>query len=105
MKPFAVVAAAALVAASASSTPVETSKRRVLVADVVGNGVDAALPKTLTSMLVNRLDARPGIDALSGAELRQLMSLQADKAACGSDESCMNDLTGALGAPLALFAD
>ena len=56
-------------------------------------------------MWVTRLDARPGVDALSGAELRQLMSLQADKASCGSDESCLAELTGALGAPLAVFSD
>jgi hypothetical protein len=80
------------------------AKRRVLVADAVANGVDPNLAKTLTSMLVTRLSARPGVDALSGAELRKLMSLQADKAACG-DDSCVDDLSGALGAPLALFSD
>ncbi len=79
-------------------------KRRVLVADAVANGVDPSLARTLTSMIVARLDARPGVDALSGAELKRLMSLEADKAACGSDD-CVNDLTGALGAPLAVFAD
>lgn len=91
-------------ATDAPAAPTTAEKRRVLVADAVANGVDPNLAKTLTSMLVTRLSSRPGVDALSGAELRKLMSLQADKAACGAD-SCVDDLTGALGAPLALFSD
>ncbi|MDP2343498.1 MAG: AgmX/PglI C-terminal domain-containing protein [Deltaproteobacteria bacterium] len=95
---------------SAMTTPAAAAPagppRRVLVSDVVGNGTTPEETKTVTALLVTRLGRKRGIQAFSGAELRQLMALEAEKqATCADDVSCLSEISDALGAPMALMSD
>jgi hypothetical protein len=94
-------------ATTTTTTTTAEPPRRVLVSDVAGgNGTSPEEARTVTAMLVTRLGRKAGIQAFSGAELTQLMALEAEKQAnCADDTSCLSEITDALGAPMALLAD
>src|SRR5262245_31856842 len=77
------------------------AKRSVLVLDLEAQGVDVDVARTLTANVAAGFARESALTVTSGADLRSLIDLHATKAATGcSDESCLNELAGALGAEL-----
>jgi hypothetical protein len=81
--------------------------RTVLVMDLRASGVDEGTARTIQATLVTELDRVPGLDILSGDDVRELVKLEASRQAsgCDVDGSCLAEIAGALGAQLAIFGD
>lgn len=77
---------------------------RVLLLDLRGENVDEASVRLLDGMLPTPLQDIDGLEVISGAELRKMAELEAERAVvgCESDGSCLAELAGALGAGLAI---
>jgi hypothetical protein len=75
---------------------------RILVVDLQAKG--AVLPgdaDILTGIVTTRLGRYPKAAVLSGADIREMIALEAEKQAAGCDDaSCLSEVAGALGAEL-----
>jgi hypothetical protein len=93
--------------AAAPDARAELPPRTVLVMDLRAAGVDDGTARTIQSTLITELDRVPGLDILSGDDVRELVKLEASRQAsgCDVDGSCLAEIAGALGAQLAIFGD
>ena len=73
---------------------------RVLVVDFAPKGkVSQDEAELLTSVVATHIANYERARALSGADVRELVALEADKQAAGCDDtSCLSEIAGALGA-------
>lgn len=99
--------ASVLVAALAGSPAraAEPSGRiKALVLDVQSSDLSPSEVNTLTSLVTAHLARYPQLDVLSGADLKRLVDLEAQKQSAGCDEgSCLSEIAGAIGAQLVFF--
>jgi len=75
-------------------------RQRLLVLDATGSEVEASTLTTTTEILTVELSRRRDFEVLSGADIRRLVALEADRVSvgCDLDASCLADIAGALGA-------
>lgn len=81
---------------------------RVLVLDLKSNGVDEAAVRTLNSLVAVAAAEIPIFDVVSGADVQQMIALEAERQQLGCDAqgaSCLAELAGAIGAQVVLFGD
>lgn len=78
---------------------------RVLVLDVQGEGVDAAIPVAVRDTLVSHLQSNANLEVLSAEDMRRVIGVEAEKQAlgCKADASCLAELAGALGARFLVY--
>jgi hypothetical protein len=77
---------------------------KVLVLDVKSTDLTPGEVDTLTSLVTAHLARSPQLDVLSGADLKRLVDLEAQKQSAGCDEgSCLSEIAGAIGAQLVFF--
>lgn len=95
------------VATGAATARADLSPRTVLVMDLRASGVDAGVARTIQSTLITELSRVPGLDILSGDDVKELVKLEASRqtAGCDVDGSCLAEIADALGAQLAIFGD
>jgi hypothetical protein len=104
-------AAVVLLLASGAVSPVQAKppppKLKVLVMDVAAAGLDAATIENITGLVAVILTEDTRLDVLSGADVKQMVALEGDKAAmgCASDASCLADVAGAMGAGLIVYGN
>jgi TolB-like protein len=98
---LAILIATALVHAPlhAENTP-ESARQRLLVLDAVGTDIDQSLLTTTTELLTVELSRRSELEVLSGADIRRMIALEAERVSvgCDLDASCLAEVAGALGA-------
>jgi TolB-like protein len=90
---------------SAETAPVEPEQKvvvreRLLVLDAIGADVEESTLTTTTELLTVELSRRPELEVLSGADIRRMIALEAERVSvgCDLDASCLADIAGALGA-------
>lgn len=81
-----------------------TGRIKTLVLDVRSSDLSPSEVDTLTSLVTAHLARYPQLDVLSGADLKRLVDLEAQKQSAGCDEgSCLSEIAGAIGAQLVFF--
>ena len=81
-----------------------TGRIKALVLDVQSSDLSPSEVNTLTSLVTAHLARYPQLDVLSGADLKRLVDLEAQKQSAGCDEgSCLSEIAGAIGAQLVFF--
>lgn len=94
--------AAATPALAAAPGPAE--KERVLVMDLEASGVDPQQVKLINDLVTESMSRFARFDVISSADVRQLVTVEANKAAAGCDtSSCLAEVAGALGARWVVF--
>jgi len=86
---------------AASPTLADGELPRVLVLDLShSDTIDNGTAKILDELLAVEVSRLPGYDVLSGADVRRLVELEAEKQAvgCTDDASCLAEIAGAMGA-------
>jgi hypothetical protein len=92
----------ALLAAQAPEPP----RLRVLVMDLTTTGVEEETVRTTNGLIAVELGSVPGIDVVTGSDMKKLVELQAEKQTMGCDEAtCLSEIAGALDAKLVVFGD
>lgn len=88
-----------LIATALSAAPSATS---ILVTDLkVTSDVSPDVGSVIGRIVTARLSKYPGAEVLSGADIRQMIELEAEKQAAGCDDaSCLSEVAGALGAEI-----
>lgn len=82
----------------------EAAPPRLLVMDLQANGVDSGTVKTVQGLLVDTIAAQKTYDVLSGNDIRRVLEAEANKALLGcSDDSCMAEVAGAMGAERVVY--
>ena len=82
----------------------EGGRVKVLVLDVETKDLRPGEVETLTSLITAHLARYPQLDVLSGADIKRLVDLEAQKQSAGCDEgSCLSEIAGAIGAQLVFF--
>jgi hypothetical protein len=82
----------------------EGGRIKVLVLDVETKDLRPGEVETLTSLITAHLARYPQLDVLSGADIKRLVDLEAQKQSAGCDEgSCLSEIAGAIGAQLVFF--
>jgi TolB-like protein len=77
----------------------KTKARSLLVLPFSANGVEEETAKTITSLTTVELDRWRELKVLSGADVQNFLELESNKTAAGcTDESCLAEIAGALGA-------
>jgi hypothetical protein len=77
---------------------------KVLVLDVETKDLRPGEVETLTSLITAHLARYPQLDVVSGADIKRLVDLEAQKQSAGCDEgSCLSEIAGAIGAQLVFF--
>lgn len=107
---LALVSGAARANADEGAAPPETAGEpgpaRVLLLDLVSNGVEKDVIKTVESLLAVELSHYEALDVLSSADVRRALELETARQLAGCDEeSCLEELAGALGADLVVYGD
>lgn len=90
------------------ATNTKKEPTRVLVLDLKSNGVDEAAVRTLNSLVAVAAAEIPIFDVVSGADVQQMIALEAERQQLGCDAqgaSCLAELAGAIGAQVVLFGD
>ncbi len=98
---------AGLLLAVSIASQVGAPLQKVLVMDLRANAVPTDQVQTLQSTLVTELSRVPGLEVLSGDDVRNLVQLEASKqvVGCDVDGSCLAEIADALGANLVVFGD
>lgn len=77
---------------------------KTLVLDVETKDLKPGEVETLTSLITAHLARYPQLDVMSGADIKRLVDLEAQKQSAGCDEgSCLSEIAGAIGAQLVFF--
>lgn len=78
--------------------------RRVLVLDVEAVGISAEDAAAATRVVAAAAGDIKGVEVVTAVELRRLAALEAERSAAGcTDESCLAEIAGAMGAENVLF--
>lgn len=88
----------------AASSVTAQERPQLLVLDLQHSPeIDAATVRTLTDLITIETGREKAVASVSGAELRNLVKLEGEKALMGCDEdSCLAEIAGALGARFVL---
>lgn len=102
MRLFPLVLSVALATPALAAEP--EGRIKVLVLDVETKDLRPGEVETLTSLITAHLARYPQLDVLSGADIKRLVDLEAQKQSVGCDEgSCLSEIAGAIGAQLVFF--
>jgi hypothetical protein len=83
-----------------------SEKPRVLVMDLDGSGVDPSQVKLINGLVTQSMSRFEQYEVISSADVRQLVTVEADKSAAGCDTStCLAEMAGALGARWVVFGN
>jgi hypothetical protein len=97
--------APAPVPATAAATPAP-SRPRVLVLAPTSTAFDPATATTIGGLITSELSADARLDIIGSAEVERLAALEGDRQNAGcSDNSCLAELAGAIGARYVVFGD
>src|SRR5687768_2517862 len=88
--------------AAAAAAPEKRERKRVLVLDLAALGVDKDTTRVIADSVAAAVANDRNLDVISGADLRSLVDIEAEKRALGCDanESCLAEIAGALSADL-----
>jgi len=107
--PTATTAPAATTSASptaTATTTTATAAQRLLVLDLAAVGVDDNATRTITGVVSSLVDECSGVEAVTGADMRTMSSVAANRQSLGCDEaSCLGELADALGARYVVSGD
>lgn len=88
----------------APAAPAVPVRAKALVLDVKSTDLSPGEVETLTSLVTANLARHPQLDVMSGADIKRLVDLEAQKQSSGCDEgACLAELAGAMGAELVFF--
>jgi TolB-like protein len=80
------------------------AKMRVLVLDLEVGNADEHVVQALTRAVVDAISQRAELQVFAAEDLRQIVELEAEKAALGCDtSSCLAEVAGAMGARFVVF--
>ena len=89
---------------AASASPPTSARPRVLVLDPASVVLDAPTRETLGTLVLHEVALDKRFDVVSMADVRHLADLEGEKQAAGcSENSCLTELAGALGARYVVF--
>ncbi len=92
--------------ASAAALAEEEPKPRVLVLEPSSEVVNKPTLNTIASLMLVELSKQSGLDVISASDVKRLAELEGEKQAMGcSDNSCLAELAGAMGARYVVFGD
>jgi TolB-like protein len=92
--------------ASAQDAPAEGGERtRVIVLGLKSTGMDEDTVRLIDDVIAVELSRFDGLDVLSGADVRRMVELEAERQASGCDDdgSCLAEIADALGAKHAIY--
>ncbi len=91
--------------AAASAAEPAGAKSRLLLLNLEALAVDAATARIIDGLMTDALHRHSAeIELLTAADMRQMLDLEAQKQDLGcSDESCLSELAGAMGARYVVF--
>ena len=93
----------ASIAASAQGASA-AERDKILVLDLQTTGIDVEQVKLIDELLTVEIAKRESFDVLSGADVRRMVELEAEKQAVGcEDTSCLADIAGAMGARYVVY--
>ena len=83
----------------------QPERRKVLVMDLENKGVPPDELEIINGLVAYQFSLDQTFDILSGADLRQLMVLEAERqtVGCTADNSCLAEIAGAMGAQWVVF--
>jgi hypothetical protein len=83
----------------------EDSRRKVLVMDLENKGVPPDELEIINGLVAYQFSLDPSLETMSGADVRQLVALEADRQTmgCTADSSCLAEIAGAMGAEWVVF--
>lgn len=87
--------------------PPEPQRYRLLVLDLKAVDVDKNTVETLQGFVTTGLAYYSELDVISGADVKSMVELEANRATmgCSEDASCLADIADALGAQLVVFGN
>jgi hypothetical protein len=87
--------------------PPEPQRFRLLVLDLKAVDVDKNTVETLQGFVTTGLAQYQELDVISGADVKSMVELEANRATmgCSEDASCLADIADALGAQLVVFGN
>jgi hypothetical protein len=89
---------------SVPSLAAEPGRVKVLVLDIKSTDFSVGEVETLTSLVTAHLARYPELDVMSGADIKRLVDLEAQKQSAGCDQgACLAEIAGAMGAQLVFF--
>jgi TolB-like protein len=94
-----------LLLATAPAEPAAAEKPKLLVLDFRDDGVGANVARVVHDTLTSHVSKNEKLDVISSEDMRRALDVEASKVAMGgcSDESCLAEIAGALGAQLTLY--
>lgn len=101
---FSVLSVVLVAAPAAVAEPVAAAQ--ILVMELESDkSVEPGIARTLTDLITTHVSQATGFQALSSADLENLVALEGEKQAMGCDTStaCLSDIAGALGARFVVF--
>lgn len=100
----ALLASAPLAAEKPAAAPPD--RIRILVLDLKGHDVAEPVVRTIQGLVTVELARYQQLDVVSGEDLSRMLELEADKQTAGcTDNSCLAEIAGAMGAELVLFGE
>ena len=85
----------------------ETAPQRMLLMDLKATLVEPELVGLVNNMVSTELAHQKGFELITGADMRQMVELEAEKQSlgCADDSSCLSELAGAMGARYVVFGE
>ncbi len=79
----------------------------MLIMDLKATRIESDLTGLVSNVISSELSEYPGFEILTGADMRQMVELEAEKQAMGCDQhnSCLAELAGAIGARYVVFGE
>ena len=80
---------------------------RMLIMDLKATRIEGDLTGLVSNVISSELSEYPEFEILTGADMRQMVELEAEKQAmgCDDDNSCLAELAGAIGARYVVFGE
>lgn len=92
--------------AADDASELAAERPRLLVLDLISNGVEPDVVKTVSGLLAVELSRYDALDVLTSADIRRTLELETERQMAGCDEaSCLSEIAGALGADLVIYGD
>ena len=85
----------------------ETAPQRMLLMDLKATLVEPEVVGLVNNMVSTELAHQKGFELITGADMRQMVELEAEKQSlgCADDSSCLSELAGAMGARYVVFGE
>jgi len=85
----------------------EETAQRMLLMDLKATLVEPEVVGLVNNMVSTELAHKKGFELITGADMRQMVELEAEKQSlgCADDSSCLSELAGAMGARYVVFGE